>query len=309
MSRKQRIDALMVQQGLAQSRERAKALLMAGKVLVNGHPVTKAGTEVPNETILHLKEDDIPYVSRGGVKLDGALQAFSLDVTGLTCIDVGASTGGFTDCLLQKGATRVYAIDVGFGQLDWKLRNDPRVSNHERVNARYLDQLSLPEAMDLAVMDLSFISLSLILPALRSKLKPGALVLAMVKPQFEVGPQDVGRSGVVRDDAVRARAIQDVREAAERLGYRHINDAPSTLAGVKGNVEHFLLLAYDGAARPLAPDAATPDAMTPDAVTPDAATPDAVTPDAVTPDAVTPDAANSPPADPDSDTPEAGEAV
>lgn len=254
MSRKQRIDALMVQQGLAQSRERAKALLMAGKVLVNGHPVTKAGTEVPNETILHLKEDDIPYVSRGGVKLEGALQAFALDVTGLVCIDVGASTGGFTDCLLQKGASRLYAIDVGFGQLDWKLRNDPRVSNHERVNARYLDQLSLPEAMDLAVMDLSFISLSLILPALRSKLKPGALVLAMVKPQFEVGPQEVGRSGVVRDDAVRSRAIQDVREAAERLGYRHLNDAPSTLAGVKGNVEHFLLLSYDGANRPTAPD-------------------------------------------------------
>lgn len=255
----------MVEQGLAQSRERAKALLMAGKVLVNGQPVTKAGTEILLDARIELKEDDIPFVSRGGVKLDGALKAFQVDVTGLTCLDVGASTGGFTDCLLQRGARKIYAVDVGFGQLDWKLRNDPRVSNHERVNARFLDQLPLPELVDLAVMDLSFISLTLIFPALRTRLKPGARVLAMVKPQFEVGPQDVGRSGVVRDEAARSRAIEEVKACALRLGYELLNDAPSTLAGVKGNVEHFLLLHFPGmsSATASAP-AGTPSPMSSD---------------------------------------------
>lgn len=244
--KKIRIDLLLVQRGLAQSTERARALLMAGKVLLGGHAITKAGTSIPEDAEISLKEDDIPYVSRGGVKLNGALEALGLDVQQQVCIDVGASTGGFTDCLLQRGAARVYAVDVGFGQLDWKLRNDPRVINHERVNARYLDQLQLPEKMDLAVMDLSFISLHLILPSLRVHLKTGAQVVAMVKPQFEVSPQDVGRSGVVKDEAARQRAIDGVQQVAQQLGFELAGEVPSSLPGVKGNVEHFLLLRYPG---------------------------------------------------------------
>lgn len=243
-ARKQRIDVMLVARGLAPTPERAKALLMAGKVLVNGQPLSKAGTDVALDATITLKEEDVPFVSRGGVKLLGALKAFGLDVTGLVCIDVGASTGGFTDCLLQQGALKVYAIDVGHGLLDWGLRNDPRVINIERLNARYLDQHPFPEKMDLAVMDLSFISLAQVLPPLKHHLKPGARVLAMVKPQFEVAPQDVGKAGVVRDEAVRQRAIEDVQAAAQQIGYHLLADAPSTLAGAKGNVEHFLLLAF-----------------------------------------------------------------
>lgn len=244
--KKVRIDQLLVQRGLAQSRERARALIMAGKVILGGHAITKAGTDIPEDAEISLKEEDIPFVSRGGVKLNGALEALGLEVREKVCIDVGASTGGFTDCLLQRGASRVYAVDVGFGQLDWKLRNDPRAINHERVNARYLDQLPLPEPMDLAVMDLSFISLNLILPALRVHLRAGAQVVAMVKPQFEVGPQDVGRSGVVKDEAARQRAIEGVQLTAQQLGFVLDGEVASSLPGVKGNVEHFLLLRYPG---------------------------------------------------------------
>jgi 23S rRNA (cytidine1920-2'-O)/16S rRNA (cytidine1409-2'-O)-methyltransferase len=253
-----RLDATLVDRGLVPSRERAKALILAGKVLVDGQVSTKAGTTIPDSAVIALKEADIPFVGRGGVKLAGALDAFQLDVSGLVFLDVGASTGGFTDCLLQRGAARVYAIDVGYGQLDWRLRNDPRVINLERINARHLDTLSLPEAADGAVIDVSFISLSRILPALRAHLQPGARVVALVKPQFEAGPKDVGKSGVVRDENIRRRVIADVQAAARALGFSIEGETPSPITGARGNREQFLLLVYPGMELPGRPGSSAP---------------------------------------------------
>lgn len=241
-----RLDVAVVSAGLAKSRERARALILAGKVLVDGQVATKAGTAVPTSAAISLKETDIPFVGRGGVKLEGALVELAIDVKEQVFLDIGASTGGFTDCLLQRGAARIYAIDVGYGQLDWTLRNDPRVINHERVNARYLDQLTLPEKADGAVIDVSFISLKKILPPLRCHLKAEARVVALVKPQFEAGPADVGKSGVVKDPAVRERAIEGIREAARQLGFEVVGEVTSPIRGAKGNLEHFLCLRYCG---------------------------------------------------------------
>lgn len=247
---KLRLDLALLEREFVPSLERARALIMAGKVHVNGQRETKAGTPIREDAAISLKEDDIPFVGRGGVKLAGALDAFDLDVIGQVFLDIGASTGGFTDCLLQRGATRVYAIDVGHGQLDWTLRNDPRVITLEHVNARFLNQVDLPELGDGAVVDVSFISLTRILPALRTRLKPGAHIVALVKPQFEVDPKALGKSGVVRDPAAREQAISDVQDAARALGYRVQGDVPSPIAGAKGNLEHFLLLEYPGVESP-----------------------------------------------------------
>ncbi|TMB19707.1 MAG: TlyA family RNA methyltransferase [Deltaproteobacteria bacterium] len=238
-----RIDRLLVERGLAASRERARRLVMTGDVLVGDRPITKPGAEVPADAEVRLRTADSPYVSRGGEKLAGALDAFGLEVRDLVAFDVGASTGGFTDCLLQRGARRVIALDVGYGQLAWKLRHDPRVVVIERTNARHLTPAMLPEAPDLAVVDVSFISLATVLPAVAGVLAPRGTIVALVKPQFEVGRGRVGKGGVVRDPAQRAEAVAGVRTAAEQLGLAVRGEAESVLSGPKGNREVFIWLA------------------------------------------------------------------
>jgi len=238
-----RIDRLLVERGLAASRERARRLVMTGDVLVADRPITKPGAEVPGDAEVRLRTADSPYVSRGGEKLAGALDAFGLEVRDLVAFDVGASTGGFTDCLLQRGARRVIALDVGYGQLAWKLRHDPRVVVIERTNARHLTPAMLPEAPDLAVVDVSFISLATVLPAVAGVLAPRGTIVALVKPQFEVGRGRVGKGGVVRDPAQRAEAVAGVRTAAEQLGLAVRGEAESVLSGPKGNREVFIWLA------------------------------------------------------------------
>jgi 23S rRNA (cytidine1920-2'-O)/16S rRNA (cytidine1409-2'-O)-methyltransferase len=237
-----RLDRLLVDRGLAPSRERAQRLILAGAVLVADRPATKAGVLVPADASLRLRGSASDYVSRGGEKLAGALDAFALDVAGTVALDVGASTGGFTDCLLRRGARRVIAVDVGYGQLAWTLRQDPRVVVLERTNARRLDGAMLPEAPDLATVDVSFISLALVLPAVADTLRPGAAMVTLVKPQFEAGRGQVGKGGVVRDPAVRAGAVARVRREAEGIGLRVRGETDSVLHGPKGNREVFLWL-------------------------------------------------------------------
>jgi len=236
---KKRLDRLLQERGLAQSRERARALVLAGHVEVAGATVTKAGELVPESAEIRVREPDIPYVSRGGVKLEAALEAFGVDPRGRLCLDVGASTGGFTDVLLRRGARKVYAVDVGYGQLAWSLRQDPRVVVVERQNARQLTARIVPEPVELAVVDVSFISLALVLPAIRPLLAAGGQVLALVKPQFEAGRGATER-GVVRDPAVREAAIERVRGVFREVGLDLCGEAPSVLPGPKGNQEHFL---------------------------------------------------------------------
>ena len=237
-----RLDRLLVDRGLAPSRERAQRLILAGAVLVADRPATKAGVLVPPDAPLRLRGSASDYVSRGGEKLAGALDAFALDVAGTVALDVGASTGDFTDCLLRRGARRVIAVDVGYGQLAWTLRQDPRVVVLERTNARRLDGAMLPEAPDLATVDVSFISLALVLPVVADTLPPGADIVALVKPQFEAGRGQVGKGGVVRDPAVRAGAVARVRREAEGMGLRVRGETDSVLHGPKGNREVFLWL-------------------------------------------------------------------
>jgi 23S rRNA (cytidine1920-2'-O)/16S rRNA (cytidine1409-2'-O)-methyltransferase len=237
-----RADLALVEQGLVPSREKARALILAGEVLAGDRPIDKAGDLVDPAAELRLRSAPMPFVSRGGVKLAHALDAFGLDVRGLVGLDVGASTGGFTDCLLQRGAARVYCVDVGQGQLDWKLASDARVRVLDRVNIRLAPPDLLPERADVVVIDVSFISLKLVLPALPPLAKPGAPVVALVKPQFEVGRADVGKGGIVRDEAARARALAEVRAAAIALGYTAVADTVSPITGGKGNVELLLHL-------------------------------------------------------------------
>jgi 23S rRNA (cytidine1920-2'-O)/16S rRNA (cytidine1409-2'-O)-methyltransferase len=239
-----RLDRLLVDRGLAPSRERAQRLILAGDVLVDDRPATKAGMLVAADAALRLRAAPSDYVSRGGEKLAGALDAFGLDVTGLVALDVGASTGGFTDCLLRRGALRVIAIDVGYGQLAWSLRQDARVAVLERTNARHLEPSQLPETPGIAIatVDVSFISLALVLPAVARVLRPAGSVVALVKPQFEAGREQVGKGGVVRDPGVRAAAVARVRRAAEDLDLRVRGEAESVLPGPKGNRETFLWL-------------------------------------------------------------------
>jgi 23S rRNA (cytidine1920-2'-O)/16S rRNA (cytidine1409-2'-O)-methyltransferase len=241
-SAKQRADVLLLERGLAPSRERARALILAGKVFCGTERVDKAGELVALDAELRVAGEDHPYVSRGGVKLQGALEAFGLDPSGVVAADIGASTGGFTDCLLQRGAQRVYAIDVGRGQLHDKLRRDLRVVVMERVNARHLQAGALPELVSWVVIDASFIGLDKLLPSALALLAPDGLVLALVKPQFEVGPGRVGKGGVVRDEHARADAIATVRRQAEALGMHVLGQADSVLTGPAGNRECFLWL-------------------------------------------------------------------
>lgn len=242
---RERIDKLLVERGLAPSRQRARALLMAGLVLVDDTPVTKAGAKVPTDAPIRLKGRDHGYVSRGGVKLAGALDAFGVDPGGRVCADLGASTGGFTDCLLQRGAEKVYAVDVGYGQLAWKLRQDPRVVVLERTNVRHLD--GLPEPIDLVVGDLSFISLTRVLPAIAALCGPGAELVLLVKPQFEVGRGKLSKGGVVRDPALRAAAVEAVLAEAEAAGFTALGEMQSPITGARsGNVEHLVWLRAPG---------------------------------------------------------------
>jgi len=238
---KLRLDLLLVEQGLAETRSKARALIMAGEVVVNDQRVDKAGTLVPTGAALRLKTGVIPYVSRGGLKLERGLEAFKIAPAGLRCLDLGASTGGFTDCLLQRGAAEVVAVDVGYGQLHNRLRNDPRVVIMERTNARALtlDQLGGAPAQ-LVVADCSFISLTLLLPAAEACMAPGAGLLALVKPQFEAGPAQVGKGGVVRDEAVRAATVEKIGAAAAALGLEVVGHVPSPITGPAGNVEYLL---------------------------------------------------------------------
>ena len=239
---KRRLDLLLVDKGLAPSRQRARALIMAGKILVNGLPAAKAGALVSADDSIELKGGDIPYVSRGGLKLEGALNEISLNITDCTCLDVGASTGGFTDCLLQNGAACVYAVDVGYGQLAWKLRQDPRVVAIERTNIRHMPLAMIPEAVDLATIDVSFISLKIVVPAVMAFLKAEAFILALIKPQFEVGKDQVGKGGVVRDPTLHNRVIKDLSSFFSGTGLGCENVIPSPILGPKGNREFFILL-------------------------------------------------------------------
>jgi 23S rRNA (cytidine1920-2'-O)/16S rRNA (cytidine1409-2'-O)-methyltransferase len=234
---RKRLDVVMTERGLAPSRARAQALVLAGKVLVDGAPVTKAGTSVAEDAVIELVAPDHPYVSRGALKLVAALDAFAISPEGLDCLDVGASTGGFTDLLLERGARRVAALDVGRGQLDWKLRTDPRVAVLEGVNARHLGPGDLPFAVDLACVDVSFISLELVVPAVLPHLKPGATLICLVKPQFEAGRDQVGSGGVVRDEAVRRRVVDATVAALAKLGLELVGVVPSPIRGPKGNLE------------------------------------------------------------------------
>ncbi len=235
--RRERIDVLLVERGLAESRAKAQALVLAGEVVADDQRVDKPGTRVSVEAELRLKGEGLKFVSRGGLKLQEALDHFGIDVEGALCADIGASTGGFTDCLLQRGAKKVWAIDVGRAQLHEKLRKDPRVVSSEGVNARALSQAELPEPVQVAVIDVSFISLKLVLPPLVQRLAPGAVLVALVKPQFEVGPEKVEKGGVVKDPQARQEAIDAIVAFAQGLGLTVTGVIDSPIAGPAGNVE------------------------------------------------------------------------
>jgi 23S rRNA (cytidine1920-2'-O)/16S rRNA (cytidine1409-2'-O)-methyltransferase len=231
-----RLDQLLVDRGLAPTRERARALVIAGQILVNGQPVTKAGTAIDRQADLTALTPDHPFVGRGGLKLAHALDTFSVSAKARECLDVGASTGGFTDAMLQRGAARVVALDVGHGQLDWTLRNDPRVVVMEHFNARRLTAADLPARPTLVTIDVSFISLRHIFPAVAALLGPGADVVALVKPQFEAGRREVHK-GIIRDSTVHARVLDEVIAAGAEVGLTHVATTPSPVTGQKGNVE------------------------------------------------------------------------
>ena len=235
-----RLDKLVVERGLVDSREKARALTPAGQAPVTGQPATKAGAAVPAEARIELVGQPLRYASRGGLKLEGALADFGVDPTGKICLDIGASTGGFTDCLLQHGTARVYAVDVGKGQLDWKLRQDKRVVVREGLNARYLKPTDIGEPVDLVTIDVAFISVEKILPAVVACARPGAVFLILVKPQFELTRRQVGKGGIVRDPALHVQAVEKVRRAAAALGLEEMDVRESRLPGAEGNREFFL---------------------------------------------------------------------
>ena len=238
-----RLDQLLVKRGIVKSREKAKSLIMAGAVFVDGRLVDKPGIKLRESVTISLKEDLFPkYVSRGGIKLEEALRKFQIDVTDKVFLDVGASTGGFTDCLLQHGAKRVIAIDVGYGQLHWKLRNDPRVRILEKTNIRYLTPERLGEKADGAVIDVSFISLKLVIPPVSNLLKERAMIIALIKPQFEVGKKEVGKGGVVRDPRLHEKVIKEITNFSRTLGWKEKDLIPSPILGPKGNKEFLLYL-------------------------------------------------------------------
>jgi len=242
--KRERIDKLLVDQGLAETRNKAQAMIMAGVVLVNEQRVEKSSQLFAENSTIRIKGGDDPttrYVGRGGLKLEAALREFQIDVSGFVCLDVGASTGGFTDCLLQHGAKNVVAIDVGHNQIDWRLRNDPRVEVREGVNARYLEPKEFAQQFDLAVMDVSFISATKVLPAIVPLIKAGGAIITLIKPQFEVGKGEVGGGGIVRDPAKRERVVDEVNNAARELGLMVVKVIESPIQGAEGNVEFLAL--------------------------------------------------------------------
>ena len=241
-AKKDRLDNIAHLRGYFPSREKAKAAIMAGVVMVDGVVVSKAGTQVDPDADISISEVICPYVSRGGLKLAGALSTFGLDVNGILAIDIGASTGGFTDCLLQNGARKVYSIDVGYGQLDWKLRNDPRVVNMERINIRLLSEDAITEPADLITVDVSFISLKLVLPVAARLLKENGILVCLIKPQFEAGRRQVGKKGIVRDPAVHREVIKSVIAYGSDNGLSAKDVTASPIIGAKGNREFFLYL-------------------------------------------------------------------
>jgi 23S rRNA (cytidine1920-2'-O)/16S rRNA (cytidine1409-2'-O)-methyltransferase len=246
-SQKLRADTLLLHKGLVSSRERAKALILAGAVFSDGRPVQKAGSLYAPDAALEIRASESRYVGRGGDKLEGALRAFNMDIAGCTALDVGASTGGFTDCLLQHGCCRVIALDVGYGQLHWKLRNDPRVILIERTNVRNVKEGDIGEKVDLAVIDVSFISLTKVIPAVLKVVKPGGRLMALIKPQFEIGKGQVGKGGVVRDPEKHSRVVDTVKEFVRGLGCEIKGIAESVLLGPKGNREFFIYFVQPGA--------------------------------------------------------------
>lgn len=239
---KQRLDKLMLERDLAPSIEKARALIMAGQVVVGDHLIDKAGHQVALEADIRLRGENLPYVSRGGLKLRKALDVFAVNVEGLIAVDVGSSTGGFTDCLLQAGAVKVFAVDVGYGQLAWKLQQDPRVVSMEKTNIRYVTPDQLDDVPALAVIDASFIALAKVLPATVGLLKPGGRIIALIKPQFEVGKGDVGKGGIVRDPTAHEKVIADVSQAAIDLGLTVCGLCESPITGADGNREFLILL-------------------------------------------------------------------
>lgn len=236
--KKLRLDQLVFDLGLTESRERAKTTIMSGVVFVNGQRADKPGMSVAADATVEIRGETLPFVSRGGYKLDKALRVFPVDPAGKTCIDCGASTGGFTDVLLQHGAAKVYAVDVGYGQLAWKLRNDERVINLERTNLRYVTDEQIPEKLDLAVMDVSFISIKLVLPAVKALLKDGADIVCLIKPQFEAGRDEVGKKGVVRDERVHDEVVHGILDFAPTIGLTPVGLDFSPIKGPEGNIEY-----------------------------------------------------------------------
>ncbi len=239
---KERLDILLVEKGIASSRERAKALIMEGAVLVDGVPEIKAGAMVDALAHIEMRGHEIPYVSRGGLKLEAALTYFCIDPSGMIAMDVGSSTGGFTDCLLQKGAKKVYCVDVGYGQIAWSLRNDPRVVLLERTNIRHLEREKIHDMIDVATVDVSFISLKMVIPKVMEFIRNDGVILALVKPQFEVGRGEVGKGGIVRDEDKRMKAVTSVKDFVEQHGLKTLGIFPSPVPGQKGNREYFLHL-------------------------------------------------------------------
>lgn len=245
MKNKERLDVLLVARGLAETRSKAQAIIMSGEVYVDGQKVDKAGADIPLEAEIEVRGSTCPYVSRGGLKLEKALRDFGVKPEGYVCSDSGASTGGFTDCLLQQGAAKVFAIDVGYGQLAWKIRSDPRVVVMERTNIRYVTPEQLGEPLDLSVVDVSFISLKIVLPAIRKLLKPTGQVLCLIKPQFEAGKEKVGKKGVVRDPAVHEEVLADFVALAEQLHMTIRNLTFSPVKGPEGNIEFLAHLSME----------------------------------------------------------------
>lgn len=254
MSQKIRLDQLLVQQGYFDSREKARRMIMAGQVYVNQQKEDKPGTKVSEDAEILLKDNPLPYVSRGGLKLEKAVRIFALDLADKVCLDIGASTGGFTDCMLQQGAKQVYAIDVGYGQLDWKLRQDPRVVSMERTNIRHVTPEMLGATGDFACIDVSFISLKLVLPVVKTLLHSEAQVVALVKPQFEAGRERVGKKGVVKDPKVHQEVVETIADFALSIGFHVLGCSFSPIKGPEGNIEFLLYLSLkqpEGEAYPL----------------------------------------------------------
>ncbi len=245
MKIKKRLDVLLVEQGYADTRTKAQAIIMSGLVYVDGQKADKPGTSYEETVVIEVRSGGCPYVSRGGLKLEKALRDFGVDPTGYVCSDSGASTGGFTDCLLQQGASKVFAIDVGYGQLDWKIRSDPRVVVMERTNGRYVTLEDLGEPLDLSVIDVSFISLRIVLPVIKTFLKPTGQVLCLIKPQFEAGKEKVGKKGVVRDPVIHREVLDDFVALTQQIGFSILGITFSPVKGPEGNIEFLAHLTLD----------------------------------------------------------------